>query len=312
MTTVQSLWDKTALVDVLHQGRPGVIGTGVLESTEGVGLVDPGPTACLTSLEDGLLDLGARLEDVRAIFLTHIHLDHATAAGAIVRRCREARVYVHPKGARHMVDPTRLLESATRIYGDAMDRLWGEFVPVPIDNVREVDEGARITFGERNFDVAYVPGHAKHHVSYFEEATGAAWIGDVGGIRLAGGPTVPVTPPPDIDVDLWRGSMSRVLEWSPSRLVPTHFGVVDRPGEHFAALERSLLAWAEEVRTSLEGAEEGTDADDPLRAAAFADWVRAGLEARAHDGSLVDLYDFASGFSDSWWGLARYWRTREG
>lgn len=311
MTTVESLWDRTSLVDVLHQGRPGVIGTGVIESSEGIGLVDPGPTACLAALEDGLRELGARLEDVRAIFLTHIHLDHATATGAIVRRSGETRVYVHPRGARHMVDPTRLLESATRIYGDAMDGLWGEFVPVPTENVREVDEGARITFGERQLDVAYVPGHAKHHVAYFEEAAGSVWVGDVGGIRLHGGPAVPVTPPPDIDVDLWRASMSRVLEWSPARLIPTHFGVVDRPEEHFDSLERSLLAWAEEVRTSLEGEDEDPAATDPLRAAAFADWVRAGLETRVQDPSLVELYDFASGFSDSWWGLARYWRKRE-
>ncbi|NNM31420.1 MAG: MBL fold metallo-hydrolase, partial [Gemmatimonadetes bacterium] len=296
MTTVHSIGEKTSLVDVLHQGRPGVIGTGVVESSEGLGLVDPGPTACLAALEEGLRELGGRLEDVRAIFLTHIHLDHATAAGTIVRRSQEARVYVHPRGARHMVDPTRLLESATRIYGDAMDRLWGEFVPVPIENVREVDEGARITFGGRQLEVAYVPGHAKHHVSYFEEAAGSAWVGDVGGIRLGGGPAVPVTPPPDIDVDLWRASMRRVLEWSPARLIPTHFGVVDQPKEHFEALERSLLAWAQEVRTSLEGDDGDEGTDDPLRAAAFSDWVRAGLEARVQDVSLVDLYDFASGF----------------
>ncbi|MDH3224925.1 MAG: MBL fold metallo-hydrolase, partial [Gemmatimonadota bacterium] len=298
MTTVRPLGEGTSLVDILHQGNPGVIGTGVLQSTEGLGLVDPGPTACLGALEDGLRELGATLEDVGAVFLTHIHLDHATATGAIVRRSPRARVYVHPRGARHMVDPSRLLASASRIYGDAMERLWGEFVPVPIDSIREVDEGARISFGDRQLEVAYVPGHAKHHVAYFEGDGGAAWIGDVGGIRLGIGPATPVTPPPDIDIELWRESMDRVLAWKPARLVPTHFGPVDEPEKHFAELEGSLVSWSERVLNSLEGVPEEGDSEDPLRAAAFADWVRTGLAAQVSDEALVELYDFASGFAD--------------
>ena len=307
--TLQRLDAGTALVDLRHQGRPAVIGTGVIESPEGIGLVDPGPTVCLPALEEGLAAMGHELRDVRAVLLTHIHLDHATAAGALVRAVPEALVYVHPRGAPHMIDPSRLLASATRIYGDAMQTLWGEFLPVPPESVREVDEGARVSFGGRELDVAYVPGHAKHHVAYFESATGTAWVGDVGGVRLPGGVPLPVTPPPDIDVEAWQKSMARVLSWAPARIIPTHFGPIDDPEAHFAELDRRLVEWAEWVRESLVGVAVDGDPDDPARADRFAEWVRQGLAAEVSE-ELIDAYHFASGFRDSWWGLARYWRKR--
>lgn len=299
----------TTLVDVFHQGRAHIIGTGVLEYDGGLALVDPGPTACLPALKEGLGERGHELSEVTAVLLTHIHLDHATATGAIVREAPGAVVYVHPRGAPHMVDPTRLLASAGRIYGDAMDTLWGAFLPVPGEAVREVDEGDRITLGDRSLEVAYVPGHAKHHVAYFEPAEGAAWVGDVGGIRLPGGVVVPVTPPPDIDVEVWRASMERVAAWSPERLIPTHFGPVEDPAGHFEALDGSLEQWSSWVRTSLEDAPPGGDEADENRAAAFAERVRQEL-APHMSADLIETYDVASGFPDSWWGLARYWRKR--
>lgn len=307
----QRLDPKTAFVDILHLGHRKAIGTGVLESEAGLGVVDPGPEARLGSLETRLDELGHSLDDVRAVLLTHIHLDHATAAGAIVRRVPEARVYVHPRGAVHMIDPERLLASARRIYGDEMRHLWGEFVPVPAGSVVEVDEGDMIELGERRLDVAYVPGHAKHHVAYFDPETRTAWVGDVGGIRIPPGLPVPVTPPPDIDVEAWNDSIDRVLAWRPARIVPTHFGPSDDPEAHFAELRRGLGAWAEEVRRSLDG--EDPDAADAARdagrARAFAEWLEADLRTRMPDES-VDAIKSAFGFEDSWWGLARYWRKR--
>jgi glyoxylase-like metal-dependent hydrolase (beta-lactamase superfamily II) len=307
----QRLDPKTAFVDILHLGHAQAIGTGVLESEAGLGVIDPGPEACLESLETRLAELGHALDEIRAVLLTHIHLDHATAAGAIVRRVPEARVYVHPRGAVHMIDPERLLSSARRIYGDAMDRLWGEFVPVPADAVVEVDEGDAIELGERRLDVAYVPGHAKHHVAYFDAETRTAWVGDVGGIRIPPGLPVPVTPPPDIDIEAWNDSIDRVLAWGPARIVATHFGPSDDPEAHFAELRRGLGAWAGEVRRSLEGEDpEAADAArDADRARAFAKWLEADLRTRMPDAS-VDAIKNAFGFEDSWWGLARYWRKR--
>ncbi|MCG8467185.1 MAG: MBL fold metallo-hydrolase, partial [Gemmatimonadetes bacterium] len=297
-------------VDVLHRDVPSAIGTGVLEYGEGVAIIDPGPTTCLSALERGLVELGTSLADVRAVLLTHIHLDHATASGTIVSRVPEARVYVHPRGAIHMIDPTRLLASAGRIYGDEMEALWGDFLPVPAESVVEIDEGDVVELGDRTLEIAYTPGHAKHHVAYFERDTSTAWVGDVGGIRIPPGRPIPVTPPPDIDVEAWNASMDRVAAWEPTRIVPTHFGPAEDPAAHFAELRSELESWATQVERSLAGdTGEPDTAVDAERAAAFAEWVVAGLRERM-PADAVDTYVNAFGAGDSWWGLARYWRKK--
>src|SRR3984885_10730403 len=176
------------LIDVMHLGIPRVIGAWVVDGV----LIDPGPTSCLDTLLSALGD-----ERPRALLLTHIHLDHAGASGSLVARWPELEVYVHERGARHMADPSRLLDSARRLYGDDMDRLWGDFVAVPEANLHILTGGETLPGG---FEVAYTPGHASHHVSYLHEGT--AFVGDVGGIRIVpGAPVVPPTPPPDIDVE---------------------------------------------------------------------------------------------------------------
>ena len=241
------------IVDLYHLGRPGIIGVSVLDLDDGIALVDPGPEARLPALRAGLARMGRSLEDVRAVLLTHIHLDHATAAGSVVRQEPGAEVFVHAVGAPHMADPARLLASAGRIYGDAMATLWGDFLPVPRGSLRVVEEGDVLELGGRRIEVAYVPGHARHHVAYHEAATGTAWVGDVGGIRIGDGPALPVTPPPDIDVEIWKDSMERVMAWEPERIVATHFGVFGDVREHFAELSGELDAWAGWVRRSLGG-----------------------------------------------------------
>ena len=309
--TLHTLDERTSIVDLKFQGFDLAIGTGVLETGEGVALVDPGPTTCLSALEAGLGEAGLGFADVRAVLLTHIHLDHATAAGTIVSRVPEARVYVHPVGAIHMIRPERLLASAGRIYGDRMETLWGEFLPVPAESVTAVDEGDTVRLGDRMLRVAYAPGHAKHHVAYFEEDGGTAWVGDVGGIRIPPGGVIPVTPVPDIDIEAWNASMARVMEWDPDRIIPTHFGAVEDPGAHFAELRDELARWARTVRESL-GDEDPTNPDasaDPARARNFAAWVEEDLRGRM-PAEPVDTYVNAFGAGDSWWGLARYWRKR--
>jgi glyoxylase-like metal-dependent hydrolase (beta-lactamase superfamily II) len=216
------------VIDVEHLGHPHVIGCWEVDGA----LVDPGPESSLPTL---LAAIGE--EQPRALLLTHIHLDHAAATGAMVRRWPELEVYVHERGAPHLIDPSKLLASAERLYGDAMERLWGEIVPVPEENVRSL-AGGETVLGMR---VAHTPGHASHHVCYLHTDSGTAFVGDVAAVRIPPGETiVPPTPPPDIDVELWEDSIGIVEGWRPERLALTHFGAVENPAEHLAAVRERL------------------------------------------------------------------------
>ncbi len=215
------------LLDLMHLGRPRVIGAWRVEDV----IVDPGPSSCLPAL----LPFVERHRP-RAIALTHIHLDHAGATGSLLRRFPDLEVWVHERGAPHMIDPGRLLESARRLYGGEMDRMWGEVAPVPADRVRVLRGGE--TLGALR--VIYTPGHASHHVAYVHEPTGVAFTGDVTGVRIGEGPVLAPTPPPDIDLRAWRESLDRIEELAPRSLAITHFGAHERPREHIAALREEL------------------------------------------------------------------------
>lgn len=203
-----------------------------------------------------------------------------------------------------MIDPSRLLESATRLYGDQMDRLWGEFAAVPQASVVSLSGGETIEAGGRAFDVAYTPGHAAHHVSYFDASSGVAFVGDVAGVCTSHGYVLPPTPPPDIDLDAWHESVDRILAWSPSTLFLTHFGPVTRVRPHLAELLDNLTLTARAVRESLSG-----PGSDEEKSEQFAEWLRQQLRRQMTDGE-VEAYVVAAGFRYLWYGLARYWRKR--
>ena len=267
-------------IDVLHLGVPRVI---CCHEPEPGTLVDPGPAASVGALLDAL---GG--EAPRRILLTHIHLDHAGAAGVLVREFPEVEVWVHRVGAPHVVDPSRLVASATRLYGDDMDRLWGEIVPVPEANLRVLEGGEAID----GFRVEYTPGHASHHVAYLHEATGTALCGDVAGVRIGDGPLIAPTPPPDIDVEAWHASVDVVAGWRPERLALTHFGSFADAEEHLARLHAEL---DESVAHARELGEEGYKARMDERFAASSE-----REAYAQASPAPTLYP----------GLGRYLRNR--
>jgi glyoxylase-like metal-dependent hydrolase (beta-lactamase superfamily II) len=224
------------VIDVMHLGREHVIGCWEVDGL----LVDPGPESSMETLLDALGD-----QQPRAILLTHIHLDHAAATGALVRRWPELEVYVHERGAPHLIDPSKLLASAERLYGDQMERLWGEIVPVPTANVKPLAGGEDV-FGMR---VAYTPGHASHHVCYFHEETGTAFVGDVAAVRIPPSDlVVPPTPPPDIDVETWLDSIATIESWRPERLALTHFGAIEAPIEHLEIVRKRLREEADMAR----------------------------------------------------------------
>lgn len=225
------------LIDVLHLGREHVIGAWRVGDT----IVDPGPSSALAALMPSL-----EARPPRALALTHIHLDHAGAAGTLARRFPELEVWVHERGARHLADPSKLLDSATRLYGSEMERLWGEVLPVPAERLRVLRGGERLG----PFEVAYTPGHASHHVSYLHEPTGRAFTGDVAGVRIDGGVVLAPTPPPDIDLAAWRDSLAKIEAWRPRSLAVTHFGAYEDVTEQLAALRAHLdevERWAGEL-----------------------------------------------------------------
>jgi glyoxylase-like metal-dependent hydrolase (beta-lactamase superfamily II) len=291
-------------IDLLFLGRRHAIATGVVQSAAGVALVDPGPSTCLQTLELGLQQQGVRWADVRQILLTHIHLDHAGATGTIVRAHPHIQVFVHERGAGHMADPQKLIDSASRLYGDRMERLWGEIAPVPRSNLTILAGGERIEAGGRRFEVAYTPGHASHHVSYFDPASGLAFVGDVAGVSIDGGYVLPPTPPPDIDVEAWRASVQRIEAWSPATIFLTHFGPVNDVRPHLQTLVQHLEQMADWVRRTL--ADPGTDEE---RSRIFADRLRHDMRTLMTDAQM-DAYPVAAPFEMLWLGLARYWRKK--
>jgi len=272
------------VIDVEHLGRPHVIGCWQV----GEVLVDPGPESSLETLLAALGD-----EQPQSLLLTHIHLDHAAATGALVRRWPQLQVYVHERGAPHLIDPTRLLASAERLYGEAMERLWGEIVPVPEANITALSGGEQV----RGMRVAYTPGHASHHVCYLHENSGTAFVGDVAAVLVPRtNLIVPPTPPPDIDVEAWEDSIGIVEGWQPERLALTHFGAVEEPVEHLAVLR-------ERLREEAEMARQLSESDYEAR--------HRRLVAERADGEEVAARLLQAVPPEyQWRGLDRYWRKR--
>ena len=269
-------------LDLHHLGRQRVIGAYLRETEDGLALQDCGPTTCVPALKARLAERGLELRDVRHLLLSHIHLDHAGAAGVLVREHSELQVHVSEIGVPHLIDPSRLEASARRLYGDEFDTLWGELAPVPEANVHVV--GAE-TLGLATFPT---PGHASHHVCYLDRE-GTLYAGDAAGVRIQPSRFVlPPTPPPEVDLDAWDRTIDEILAREPKRMALIHFGVADDPERHLAELRQRLREWAERVR---EGASEGE-----FDAAAAADL-----------GPDLAAYEQAMPFWQSYAGLKRYW-----
>ena len=273
------------LLDLHFGGRERAIGVYLVDTDDGLGLFDCGPSSTLPTLEAGLAREGLALTDLQHLLLSHIHLDHAGAAGSIARRCPDLTVWVSEIGAPHLIDPSKLERSARRLYGDLFDPLWGELAPVPESNVR-------VATGDVVGWWAFpTPGHASHHVSYLSD--GLLLAGDACGVRM---PVVsyvlPVSPPPDIDVEGWHSSIDEIRRRKPDRLALIHFGIHDDVSSHLDRLEAELDKWAKSVR-------DGMTQDEFVAAA------RADLNTDADD------YDQVAPLWQSWVGLERYWATRD-
>jgi len=295
ITTLDNLWT----------GRPHTIATALLESDGHRAIVDPGPGSTIETLRQNLQAHEIGVGGLDAILLTHIHLDHAGATGALARENPRLAVYVHKNGAPHMIDPSKLLASAQRLWPNDLQRLFGETLPVPAENLRILEGGETLTLGSRKLEVVYTPGHASHHVSYFDQAEGVAFVGDTAGVRIEGNSfAMPATPPPDIDLEIWDKSFAAILERKAARLFLTHYGYSDNPSEHILLFRERLHRWAALTAEILRTSANDSAAMDSFMSATFA-------EISQHlRGGEAEHYAFSAGLNLSFLGLARYLRKR--
>ena len=297
--------NRISVLDMNWVGRPHSVAAALLESNGHFALVDPGPASTVETLRQRLTEHGLSVAQLDALLLTHIHLDHAGASGVLVRENPRLRVYVHGIGAPHMIDPTKLLASAVRLWPDTLRQLFGDTLPVPKENIHTLEGGETVTLGSRKIEVAYTPGHVSHHITYFDLSEGIAFVGDTAGIRINNAPFImPATPPPDISLEIWEESFTKILQRRPERLFLTHFGYSDDPASHIAEFRRRLHHWAQMTAEALRSAP-GEDAAKEV----FITRTRAELNERLGPAE-ADHHAFTAGLDLSFLGFARYLRKR--
>ncbi|HHQ49574.1 MAG TPA: MBL fold metallo-hydrolase [Acidobacteria bacterium] len=292
---------EASVIDLKFQGEEQVIAAFLVPAPEsGFVLVESGPGSTVAALEEGIGAAGFELADLRGVLVTHVHLDHAGAAGELARRTG-AGVWVHPKGARHLADPERLLASARKIYGSAMNMLWGTMEPVPAELLHTVEDGETVKIAGLRATAWHTPGHARHHVAW--QIGDQLATGDVGGLRIPGSSyVVPPTPPPDIDIPVWKASLDKIRSLGARRLLVTHFGIHEGVGEHLDQLEGRLDRWWDLAEETLGmGGDVGTleallvDLDDTEMARA-----EVGNRAREHYRAACPMFMNASGLVRAW------------
>src|SRR5215204_5073593 len=292
------------IIDLDFMDKEQVIASFLLLADDGssAAIIETGPTTCLERLKAGLKEHGVSHEDVRQVFLTHIHLDHAGASGHLAEVLPNATFYVHEVGYPHLVDPSKLVKSATRIYGESMNELWGEARPVPEDRVVIMNESGEAEAAGGVLVAHDTPGHAYHHLAYLEPDSGALFAGDVAGIRLPGQSYVrPPTPPPEIDVEAWVRSIEHIREIAPASLWPTHFGSYEDVNRHLGELEQRLQDWLLFVEGRMDEGAEREEISEELKAKGDAEM----LADRADTGQSGQ-YDMAGNYPMLTDGLMRY------
>lgn len=306
MTDVLRLDEGLHTIDLGFQGLPGVIASYLIEDDGERALIETGPTSTLDTLLAGLAARGIDPESIGTLLVTHIHLDHSGAAGAWLRRFPRARLYAHEIGVPHLVDPAKLLSSATRIYGEMMEPLWGEVLPVPADQVTALTDGSEITIGRRKLTAIYTPGHASHHVAFHDGTRDTVFTGDIAAVRMQGMAYVrPPTPPPDLDLELWSNSIDRLRALSPRVLYLTHFGPFRDVDAHLDQTRERLYAWADIVRKAADSGQDRPEITDNLRLHGDGE-----LLAETNDAAMVQRYELGTPYGMTVDGYLRYFRQQ--
>lgn len=299
------------VLDTVFQGEPGIIASYLLTGARGLALVDVGSAASLEQLLEGIRATGHQPDEIEHILITHVHLDHAGATGALLAHTPHAQVYVHSIGAPHLINPDKLLASAARIYGDQMETLWGKILPVPEDRVTTLDEGSQVQVGDRTLHALYTPGHAIHHVVFHDPAHGAVFAGDVAGVRLEDIPYVrPPTPPPDLNLEDWSASIDRLRALHPTALYLPHFGAVaGNLDTHFDELRARLYGWGELLLPGIRNGERDLELASDLARASDPEVARSASNiAHAERDAAVKRYELATNYLMSAQGYVRYYR----
>jgi len=288
-------------IDLNFCGQSNTIGAFLYESPEGPILLETGPYSTFDTLCAGIREYGYEPKDIKHVFLTHIHLDHAGAAWAFAKM--GAKIYTHPFGKQHLADPARLLESARRIYGDKMDSLWGEMNPIPRQMIMRVKDAEMVRLGETTVRSWHTPGHARHHVAW--QINRELIAGDVAGVKILNGPVMPPCPPPDIDLEDWSYSIRRMKALDLNRLHLTHFGSLVNTHSHLEELEKTLNEWAEWMRPF---AEDQTPKDKVIPL--FEEHVASQLRKAGLSDEEIKRYDKANPAWMSVYGLTRFWSKK--
>ncbi|WP_462137408.1 MBL fold metallo-hydrolase [Candidatus Mycalebacterium sp.] len=278
---------------------PNVIASYLLDSSDGAILIESGPSTTFTSVEKGLAEHGVRLKDIRHVFVTHIHLDHSGGAWRYAQN--GAKVYVHPKGAGHLTAPERLVASAARVFGDKMETLWGDVQPIAEDKVMIVEDGKTLSIGDLKIRVFDTPGHAGHHHCYL--ADGTLFAGDAAGVRIKSGAVIPPTPPPEINIELWQGTVKKIREISPDSLCPTHFGEHTDVSAHLDNLSETLEEFSSWVGARVE---KGDDESEIARD--FQKKIEDRVTSVRDEPALLDAYRNTDTVGMNTGGLVRYWK----
>jgi glyoxylase-like metal-dependent hydrolase (beta-lactamase superfamily II) len=288
------------VLDTNHLGRPGIIAATLLETDRGPVLFDTGPESTFGNIASELSGLGFEPGDVRHVFLSHIHFDHAGAAWRFADL--GATIHVHPRGAPHLIDPAKLVASASRLYGNDMERLWGKFSGIAREHVRVLEDNDVVSVAPFEIRAIATPGHASHHHIYHWDNT--VFGGDVAGVRLGGGPPVPPLVPPELDIDAWRKSIAKIQALNPAQLYLPHFGLVsDEINSHLDRLDQRLVDWADWFRDRMRAG-----ADEQSMATAFGDYVIAELRAAGAAESELAAYEQADPSFMAVSAAIRYWR----
>lgn len=290
------------LIDLQFKSLDHAIASYLIPTTDGPVLIETGPHSTFPKLTAGVEALGYKISDIKHVFLTHIHLDHAGAAWALAEQ--GANIYLHPFGAKNMEDPSRLMESATRIYGDQMDVLWGQMKPIPEAQLIQVEDEQSFTIGETTIKSLHTPGHAKHHIAW--QIEDIIFTGDVAGVKIDHGPVVPPCPPPDINLEDWKNSIDILRKANPKVLYLTHFNQITAIDAHLSALESILDDWAAWIKNQMQ-----TGLTNEEMVPLFMEYTAGQLRAKGLDDHAIELYEAANPSWMSVAGLVRYWSKKE-